>query len=194
MTSTAKIGIASATGIGAIGAGSAYAFYPSSTAPKVTIEKQLEKDNKKLLKSSDNALWGIKLNTYTTKIKKTGAKINLSTDNETQLRTFCTNQAIKEFNNQNKELYDEIKVVCTVPTNKEKFEKANRKLATTGDWATKSKEYQTQGINNDAIAEISKDSVTEDQIKNWCEKAINLEYENDDHKNYKLTYKWCTKD
>lgn len=186
MLSPAKLAVISVTGIGIAGVGTAYAL-----SPKITIQKKLKKDKKKLLTGDNETLWTIKLSTYK-KIEKDTNTFKLPTEDWKNLKSWCEEKIKEEFSGKNKALYERIKQVCIVPTNKEKLNSESKELATSVEWKAKGNTYTDEGVY--AIPSIKKRDTVAKELEDWCKVALENEFEDEEKNNYPLVLKWCTKD
>lgn len=179
------------TGIAGAGATSLYFWGKNS----ISIEKQLEKDNKKLLKGDKTEHWTIKFKTYEkeTKAKKFEAISDIK-DSHT-LKKWCKDNLSLNFNDKNKNTYEAAKLICTVPTNKEKLLKENKPETEDTEWGSKLTEFKRKREGELAIPNFDKSKIDDaNKIKDWCAEELNKEYENESQSNYKSMIQWCTKE
>lgn len=188
MTIPVKVLTTALLGSCVIGGGVAYSLLTKS----ISIKEQLSNDNKKLLTSEEEALWKIKLSTYTS-LNNTNTKIKLDKEEKWEnLKSWCEEKVKEDFNDKNKELYQGVKQICTVPSNREKLTSLTKALATKPEhWKAKEQAYKSEGTS--PITTISKDqeSVIEG-LKEWCKISLEEEFTKDVSGSYKLTLKWCT--
>ncbi|OAL09986.1 hypothetical protein A6V39_03675 [Candidatus Mycoplasma haematobovis] len=188
MSTTTKVIATALVGSGAVGGGITYALINKKES--ISIEKQLLNDKKTLLTKNDQVLWTIKLSVYNT-LKSKNTKIKLTkTENWGNLKSWCEEKVKEEFNDNNKELYEGISSVCTVPTNKEKLSSLNKALASTPEeWENRKVAYQSQGD----ITEIKKENLEIEVLKKWCVKNLEEEFTAENEGTYSATLKWCAK-
>lgn len=177
---------------GIIGGGASALYFWGESS--ISIEEKLKKENKKILTDTNEERWGIKLNTYTTELKKSDSGIKLGGSGTwSDLKNWCEKEIKKSSKEISTKVYEGIQKICTVPTNKEKFKKDSKALAGQEDWEKKKTLYQKEGTEKNVIEGINKENIADGNgIKDWCSKEIKEEYAKDDD-NYKRALKWCTK-
>ncbi|OAL10516.1 hypothetical protein A6V39_00430 [Candidatus Mycoplasma haematobovis] len=155
-----------------------------------SIRAELIKSNKKLLDSAaPQGLWEIKLHTYNSE-RKSKHELNLTSWSD--LKSWCTSTLSQSFSKGDKN-YESGLTICTVPINREKLLKEKKNPAESRDWAGKETKYKTEGNGVNAIPNLADNKATADEIRDWCNGALNNEYQ-ETGGNYALTLKWCTKE
>ncbi|AEW45017.1 hypothetical protein MHC_00755 [Mycoplasma haemocanis str. Illinois] len=193
MTASVKlISIASVT-TGAVGTAGVIYFKPKQA--NVTIRQELEKLGKTILRKAEDSRWEIQEYIYKEVISKTPSfKIDdkgVLTKNE--LSQWCLESLNKPYS---LDLYNKVKAFCLAPSAKDKLSKNNKTVATSLTQQVENYKKYTQNddlkIPEQEMENKKQDTLTEGDLKKWCNSHLGMELYDGDDKNYKRVEKWCT--
>ncbi|AEG72486.1 hypothetical protein HF1_01660 [Mycoplasma haemofelis str. Langford 1] len=193
MTSSAKLLSTAAATTGA--AGTAGAIYFKPWEQKITIKQELEKLGKTILKTPSDSRWEIKEYIYKTTVSKTPTlKIdNKDTLTKDELSRWCLDVLDKP---HSQDLHNKAKAFCLAPSIKDKLSKNSKTIPESlSTQVGNYKNHQTDDdlkIPKQEMENKEQNTLTEGDLKKWCNSRLELELSDGEDKNYKRVEKWCT--